>query len=362
MPKRVSVAAAILAVLILSVGAASAPQERPQPLEPLRSLAGEWNVIDGQSRPTGLRARYENLAGGSAVLARVLVGTPEETVTLFHADGGLVTATHVSARSAPSRLVPATGAPAGVLAFANLAEDSDAGVSETRMTQLENDGLRVEWSVRDGEGGVETIRHEMRRETELADLAAEVARTRVSLETLQKELDRRLKTAVTVEQDGQPRQRPLETRTFPTEAGWNVSGVPFRLHMHGQTMRFASTFAAEGDAGLTLAHHPFEAGKSARLRFSVMGGHGYVALVEEKRAPPRRIADIKELSDQLLSGEFGDVVETAQGHRATRPLLVEWDLSRFEGRSMRLYVVDAASDHYGQIAVSEISVVEDATD
>ena len=41
-------------------------------------------------------------------------------------------------------------------------------------------------------------------------------------------------------------------------------------------------------------------------------------------------------------------------------MAVDWDLSRYEGKSLRLYVVDAATDHWGQIAVSELSILEEA--
>ncbi len=41
---------------------------------------------------------------------------------------------------------------------------------------------------------------------------------------------------------------------------------------------------------------------------------------------------------------------------------VHWDLSRFAGKAMRLYVVDAVTDHYGQIGISEVRIVEQASE
>lgn len=360
MPRIRTAAAAMLLTLMLC--GTSESQSGREGLAPLRELAGDWVVINSENQPTGLRARYEVLAGGSVVMSRFLVGTSEETVTLFHGDGGLVTGTHVSARSGPVRLALAVAAPADVLTFANLDEEAVSGLAEVRMTRLEPDRLRVVWTMRTGEDQIEDMSFELRRETSLADLAAEVSRTRASLETLQSELDRRLKAEITIDDGGRPGKRYLETRTFPFDGGWNVFGVPLRVYRYEQTIRFASTYAAEGDGGMAVAHHPFKAGSGAHARFSVMGGHAYIALVAETKAPPRRIPDIRAFNEALLAGTYGEIVESTQGGRSTRPLAVDWDLSRFEGKAMRFYVVDAESNHYGQISVSEISIVEDVKD
>ncbi len=85
------------------------------------------------------------------------------------------------------------------------------------------------------------------------------------------------------------------------------------------------------------------------------------AVVEESKAPPRRIPSPVDFEKKLGGGEFGAVVERIVGGRwAEHAISVDWDLSRFAGKQMRLYVVDAVSNHFGQIAVSEISITEDA--
>ena len=36
----------------------------------------------------------------------------------------------------------------------------------------------------------------------------------------------------------------------------------------------------------------------------------------------------------------------------------QWDLSRFAGQTLRLYVVDAETNHWGQISISEVRITE----
>jgi hypothetical protein len=91
-----------------------------------------------------------------------------------------------------------------------------------------------------------------------------------------------------------------------------------------------------------------------------MGGNAYIALTEETRAPPRNVRSISAFSEELLAGDYGLVVERIVGERYRQPRTVEWDLSRFEGKDMRLYLVDVETDHYGQIALSEVRITEEA--
>ena len=82
-------------------------------------------------------------------------------------------------------------------------------------------------------------------------------------------------------------------------------------------------------------------------------------MVEERRAPPRKIQSIQEFSEDLLAGDYGLVIERVVGQRWTEhPAAVVWDLSKFEGKSLRLYLVDAETNHYGQIALSEVRITE----
>ena len=95
---------AVLAVLVLSAGAASAaPASAPAParptlasLEKFKALAGEWIAAeDGDVVKKGdLVARYAVTASGSAVVETVFPGSEHEMVTVYHADGPDLVLTH----------------------------------------------------------------------------------------------------------------------------------------------------------------------------------------------------------------------------------------------------------------------------
>jgi|GEM_PF-2436398 len=332
-------------------------------LNRLASLAGEWSLLDPEGEPSSLSATYRVIAGGSAVLETLLAGTPQETVTIYHLEGNRLAATQISRRSAPTRFALRGADDRSTLLFeAEAAEhETKGGLQVLQLTLIDEDHLRVEWSLTTENGSLESTVFELSREASLEELTAEVARLRVDLESLQRELDRRLKREITVARKGKSDKVFLETRTLPSGPGWNVSGVPFRLFLHKQTTQFASTYASEGDRGMTIGHYGFKAGSGCTIRFSVLGGHGYVAVVEDTKLPPRRIGSIPDFSLKLESGAYGKIIERIVGKRwSDHAVAVEWDLSRFEGRALRLYVVDAFSNHYGQIAVSEISIRERA--
>ena len=74
----------LLSVLITASVALAAPQS---PVNRLHALAGEWVVLDSGGEATELRARYEVMANGHAVVETMLVDTVEEVVTTYYADG-----------------------------------------------------------------------------------------------------------------------------------------------------------------------------------------------------------------------------------------------------------------------------------
>jgi len=354
----------VLALVVLATPLAGAQQSGDAPLatpsDRLRALAGDWDVLDADGQPSGLSFRYAVVAGGAAVQETALAGTDQETITLYHSEDGLVTVTQVSRRGRPDRLVPTEEPGTDTLHFAADGRSARRGrLVSILLSWVDAHRLRVSWTHAAGDEQTTCTSFELRRQVDLEELADRVARARVTLEGLQRELDRRLKARIRSEEPGRPPRTLREVRTLPTDPGWNVAGTPFRLFLHDQTVRFASTYAADGDAGHSLGHYPFRAGRGCRVRFSVLGGHGYIAIVAEQRPPPRKGASVEEVSRRLLEGEYGAIVESVTGRRWTEPVAFEWDLSRFEGKSLRLYVVDAVSDHYGQIAVSEVSITEE---
>jgi hypothetical protein len=351
----------IVLLAIAALAAPASPAEDRRPLDRIAALAGEWALLDPTGEPSVLRARYEIVAGGAAVLEWMFAGTPEETLTLYHAEGAELSATQVSGRCGPCRLGPAPVEPEGTLAFVAPEESPAPGsIVAIRLTPRDKDGLRVEWIHCAGDNRQESRVFDFRRDTDLAGLSAEVARLRVSLETLTRELDRRLKRELEVDQKGKPRHRILQTITRPPGPGWTVVGVPFREFLHQQSIPFSTTYSVQGDPGMTVGHYGFRAGNGCRVRFSVLGGNAFIAVVLETRAPPREIRSIPEFATALETGACGRIVERISGEQwAKHPVAVDWDLERFAGQAMRLYVVDAVTNHYGQIALSDIRIDEE---
>ena len=352
----------LLLVLLVPFGPVATAASDSPVLARLASLAGDWSLLGMDGKPTDLVARYRVVAGGAAVTETLFPGTPEETVTVYHREGSGVTATVVSAREDPVRLAGAPAEAGTVLKFTRAADEVAVG----RLVGIEHelrgeDSLRVTWLHAGATGTPQTRVFDFRRDAALADLAAEVSRLRADLESLGREIARRRKREVDVEPGGARAERWREIRTLPPGPGWSVVGTAFRPHLHDQTVRFASTWAADGDAGMTVGHYGFKAGRGCRVRFSVLGGHGYIAVVEERKTPPRWIASIPEFSDALMAGEYGPILERIVGGQWSQyAVAVEWDFAKYEGKALRLYVVDAVQDHYGQIAISEVSIVEQA--
>src|SRR5262245_11584551 len=91
---------AVLAVVSLALAAAASdealPPARPAALEKLKSLDGDWVAVEDAEmvRKGDLVARYAVTAAGSAVVETVFPGTPQEMVTVYHADGPDIVLTH----------------------------------------------------------------------------------------------------------------------------------------------------------------------------------------------------------------------------------------------------------------------------
>lgn len=334
-------------------------------LKRIAVLSGEWAVADSKGEATDLRASYELVAGDSAVVERLFLGTPEETLTLYHLEGREVTVTQVSSRGAPARLALVDsvdmGDPDALVFEATSTTRGSGGLNRLALTFLESQGLRIEWSMQPEKGDPLIRTFELIRQDSVEELAARLSSLRVDVDTLAREIDGRLKRRVTSSRRGEPTVDYLERRTLPTGPGWNHSGVPLKIFLFDQTIPFASTHAAQGDEGMSVTHYPFVAGEECRVRFSAIGGHAFIAVVEEQRAPPRKITSIEEFAVDLEGGKYGPIIEKVVGMRwAESAAAVDWDLSRFAGKDLRIYFVDAVKNHYGQLGVSEISITERA--
>ena len=116
----------------------------------LRSLAGRWVGVASAHRR--VRSGYEVVAGGSAVLERLVdEGESEsEMTTLYHVDGNRLLATHFCSAGNQPRLV-ASGVEDGVIRFrfldiTNLASRQAGHVSGLTLHLREEGHLRAEWT------------------------------------------------------------------------------------------------------------------------------------------------------------------------------------------------------------------------
>lgn len=74
--------------------AASAEAPADARFEFLKGLAGSWAGATGDDGSPGVSFEFRVTAGGNAVEAREMAGTPSEMVTLYHLDGDALVATH----------------------------------------------------------------------------------------------------------------------------------------------------------------------------------------------------------------------------------------------------------------------------
>lgn len=66
--------------------AAARPAKAGSPLDPIKALAGEWEMTDDEGK-TILAAVYRVTGGGSAVCETMFPGAPHEMVNMYHLDG-----------------------------------------------------------------------------------------------------------------------------------------------------------------------------------------------------------------------------------------------------------------------------------
>ncbi|MBL8857271.1 MAG: DUF4185 domain-containing protein [Planctomycetes bacterium] len=117
------------------------------------------------------------------------------------------------------------------------------------------------------------------------------------------------------------------------------------------------TYAANGDKDLVVSHQVIQPVVGSTLAFSVHGGRARIVLVREERAPPSAIQDIRAFERELLDGKFGPVVESIAGPANNDvDVSVRWNLSRHAGKRLRVYLLDASTDRWGFVSVSEMTL------
>src|SRR6266852_7737782 len=67
----------------------------PASFDNVKALVGQWERTTKMGdKDTPVTASYEMTAGGTAILERLLTGTPNEMVSVYHSDGTKVAITH----------------------------------------------------------------------------------------------------------------------------------------------------------------------------------------------------------------------------------------------------------------------------
>lgn len=100
-----------------AAGECCLPAEQAAILEPLKKLAGDWDVdLDDNGSPDAL-VTYRVTAGGSAVIETEFAGMPHEMVTVYTVDGSDLLATHYCMGNQP-RMRAKGGFKDGVATFA----------------------------------------------------------------------------------------------------------------------------------------------------------------------------------------------------------------------------------------------------
>jgi len=121
------------------------------------------------------------------------------------------------------------------------------------------------------------------------------------------------------------------------------------------------TYGEGGDKDLLVSHHVIRPITGSTLSFSIHGGHSRIVLVRDDHPPPGPIKDIAAFERDLLTGTYGPVLESIAGPGSNDvDVSVRWSLSRHAGQRLRVYLVDAATDRWGFVSVSEMTVRQPA--
>jgi hypothetical protein len=142
-----------------------------------------------------------------------------------------------------------------------------------------------------------------------------------------------------------------------TTDGWANSSTFLRGFVWTNGMRYV-TSSFTGDADMGVSHYGISVGCTDQaLEFQVHGGDAEVVLIEQTQTVPTAIPDVPGFYLKLKRGDYGPVVETVIGPQSITPgheISVRSDLRRHHGKMMRLFVIDALTQVWGFISVSEI--------
>ncbi len=152
----------------------------------------------------------------------------------------------------------------------------------------------------------------------------------------------------------------VTTVMAPVGHEWTVHGDFLRAFERNERPHW-STYAKWGDADRGVAHLPLVGSRDGALEFTVHGGHAEIVLVQENQAPPEEIpvTEVSAFHKALKRGAYGPVVECIRGPDSNAvDVEVRWDLNRFAGQPLRLYVIDSGTGRWGFVSFSDFHLVE----
>lgn len=121
-------------------------------LEPLRKLAGSWDVdMDGDGKPDGT-VKYRVVSNGSAVVEEEMPGRPHEMITVFTSDGKNLIATHYCSMGNQPRMRAAGGLKDGKISFefvdgGNIANRDQSHMDSLVITLIDDNHVKANWTL-----------------------------------------------------------------------------------------------------------------------------------------------------------------------------------------------------------------------
>ncbi len=140
-------------------------------LEPLRKLAGSWDVdFDGDGKPDG-SVKYRVISNGTAVVEEEMPGTDHEMITVFTTDGKNVLATHYCSMGNQPRMRAEGGMKDGTMHFefvdgGNISDRNQSHMDSLVLTFIDDAHVTAKWSVYADGKASEHVAFDMKRAKE----------------------------------------------------------------------------------------------------------------------------------------------------------------------------------------------------
>ncbi len=143
----------LICLLVLLTASVPAQTKSSAAFEKLKTLAGEWEGKDSEGNP--LKLSYELVSGSTAVMEKIHNVHGENMVTVYHADGTALQATHYcSIGNQPRMRAVVTAGEVKQLRFAfagvsNLASPIDGHMRSLTVNFVDADHFTQVWTYRE---------------------------------------------------------------------------------------------------------------------------------------------------------------------------------------------------------------------